>query len=111
MSELEQLRQEAEQLRNQIRVRQRFACTCLFMLTYVCVVHVFVHCMCATVCSLQAVTHTVSDETVTHSAYNLSISHFHPCPETGLWELIYKCQLLLCDYSVPTDIFNFHDGQ
>ena len=36
MSELEQLRQEAEQLRNQIRVRQRFVCTCLFMLTCVC---------------------------------------------------------------------------
>lgn len=83
MSELEQLRQEAEQLRNQIRVRQHCVCVNVFVYVDVCVVHVCVHHMRATVCSLQAVTHTVSDETVTHLAYNLSISHLHSCAEIG----------------------------
>lgn len=51
MSELEQLRQEAEQLRNQIRVQQY-----LFML--ISVVHAFVTHTCDIFCQLKAVNHS-----------------------------------------------------
>lgn len=85
MSELEQLRQEAEQLRNQIRVRQYVVCTCLFMLLFACV---YIACV-ASVCSLHAVTHVISDETVTHVTFVRQ-----PLP---FCDLVHKYQLLLCD--------------
>ena len=74
-------------------------CARVYLCWRVCaLMPLFVHHTCATVCLLQAVTHTVSDETVTHSQYNFSISYFHSCAEIGNWSVnvTYCCVTTLC---------------